>query len=217
MAFGRSMGIIIRGFAERVASSVNDWVAGMTDSGASDDTIKRRLKEEIEAGRIIGEMKRFANSYVPGYVGTLAERFGRDTLANKKLAADLLAEVRAGTRSREDAEAVKDALRAEGVDTSALGDAEDGQLPDIPPETDLNERFYWVAIHDKNTCDVCEDNSRLGAKTLGEWVDIGEPRSGACRGEQNCRCVLVPADDLPAGGIPGSIEIPRVPKDPSKV
>ena len=217
MAFGRSLAILIRGFAERTASAVNDWAMGMADGGASRQVIQRRLKEEIEAGRIIGEMKRFASSFVPGYVGTMAERFGRDTLANKKLAADLLAEVRAGERTPEDAEAVKNALRKEGVDTSALGDAEDGQLPDIPPDTDLSARFYWVAIHDKNTCDVCDENSTRGALTLSEWVDIGEPRSGACRGEQNCRCILVPAEDLPAGGIPGSIELPRVPMDPSKV
>lgn len=211
MAF-QGVKILIRGFAERIASSVNDWAFGMKENGASDRTITRRLKEEIETGRIIGEMKRFATAFVPGYVGELTARFGRDTLADRKRA-QAIWDAPDGKES--DALAALDGINSQGVDTTAAEDIRDDL--DIPPDADPDVLYYWVAIHDKNTCDVCDGNSREGAKTLSEWSDIGEPRSGACRGDTNCRCILVPADNLPTGGIPGSIQLPRSIPEPSKL
>jgi len=221
MAYGKSMGLLIRGYAERIASTVNDWATGMQDSGASDDVIRRRLKEEIEAGRILGEMRKFATAYVPGYVGEMVNRMGRDTLAQTKRSEEIIADLkrkespRGRQASEEELAEIREALGAQGIDASVWPEGE--PLPDVPPDADMDALFFWVSVQDKNRCEVCAANSEKGALTLSEWVDIGEPRSGACLGESRCRCVLVAADGISKADIPQSIEIPRTPREPSKV
>jgi len=204
--FGPGMKILIRGFAERVASSVNDWAFGLTEAGADSEVVVDRLRDELKGGRVLGEMRRFATAFVPGYTGEIVNRFGRDTLADKKLAKSLLDEVR---MTREERQAAEEAKRNLEEPDRIPWTVDEEALPEIPPDADLDQLYYWVAIHDANTCEVCEGNSELGAQTLRDWAEIGEPRSGACAGEWRCRCVLVPADDLPEGGIPGSIQLPK--------
>jgi hypothetical protein len=98
----------------------------------------------------------------------------------------------------------EDAARAEqilatydesGIDITAF---EGEELPEPPADADATDLYMWVAVEDKNTCDICAGNHGE-VKTLAEWSNIGEPRSGACAGDQNCRCVLVPAGSLTDG------------------
>lgn len=201
--FGAGLKILIRGFAERISSSVNDFSFSLQSSGASATVIRRRVEEEIATGgRVVAEMRRFGTAMVPGFAGELVSRYGRDTLATKRLVADLIAQDR-----KIEADRAGQQLNFQGIDA---GDMAPGELPmDIPPDADLDQQYYWVAIHDNATCEVCEANSEMGAITLAEWSEIGEPRSGACAGEWRCRCELVPADNLPEGGIPGSIQLPK--------
>lgn len=203
-----SLKIIIKGIAERISSQVNDWVFGMKDSGMSDEVISRRLDEELEFGRIITEMKKFAEVKIPGYVGELTQRFARDTLTaeeKSKRAKDLLQEMRDKSMPTEKTmEAIAEWERR-GIDTSSWGE---GGMPDPPPDAELEDSFVWVAIMDKATCDVCEGNHGE-IKTLAEWSEIGLPRSGACFGRESCRCLLVPELNISEGDIPESIKIPR--------
>lgn len=209
MPSGNPLKVIIQGIAQRTASAVNDWIFGMKNTGMSDAKIKARLGEELEVGRIISEMRRFATANVPGYTGELLHRFGRDTLMDdlKIREADaILASQGKRTRVETDnAAAAKTAWEKQGIDTTSWTE---GKLPDPPPDADLNEVFKWIAVMDSNTCGICGGNHGR-EKTLREWSEIGEPRSGACRGERNCRCMLIPTGVVKSGDIPESIRIPR--------
>lgn len=199
--------IMIQGVAARVVSAVNDWVFGMKQAGMSYEKIKERLKEEIESGSAVSEARRFAESKVPGYAGELIHRFGRDTLADRqRKIKDILKEAADREQiSDKDAKATLETWKKQGIDTTAW---KDGQLPDPPPDASLDDRFTWIAIHDKRTCDVCDANHGY-TKTLREWAEIGVPRSGACRGEWRCRCLLVPEGTVKPGDVPQGLVIPR--------
>jgi len=173
----------------------------MRATGAGDEAIKKRLLDEAEQGTILSEMRNFATSRAPGFVGDMIFRFARDTLSDRqKRVADAYNKVKQD-RIDSNEEKITDAAGAEktrlqqiqesyikqGIDTTAY----QNELPEPPPDADLDDEYMWVAVVDNNTCAVCAGNH--GAiKSLGEWSAIGEPRSGACYGEQNCRCILVP-------------------------
>lgn len=214
----RRMEIVIEGVANRTVSAVDDLVNELKASGVSDQVIKDRIMQEIEGGRALVELRSFATARVPGFVGDMTYRFARDTLAAKQAAIDALREQREG-RQREDSPKVLEEIRGRLEDDVATADDPDEkdraeqilapfdkssiditafeaeELPELPPDEDLNALHLWVAVKDRNTCDICAGNHGQ-VKTLGEWSEIGEPRSGACMGDQSCRCVLVPAAAL---------------------
>lgn len=214
MASTGGMLLVIKGIASRVSSAVNDWVFGMKETGMGDSKVKMRLIEDLEASRITNEMLKFAQVRIPGYVGELTNRFARDTLSdeykrqqqNAQQAEAIIAGLhKKGNENTQDVEDVVKTWEKQGIDTSAW---EEGQLPSVPPSADLNDLYTWIAIEDKNTCEVCDANHGE-TKTLKEWAEIGEPRSGACAGEQRCRCLLVLADTINPDDIPETIKIAR--------
>jgi hypothetical protein len=193
--------ISIRGIASRTVSRVSDLIASMKATGAGDEAIKKRLLDEAEQGTILSEMRNFAASRAPGFVGDMIFRFARDTLADRqsraKDAYDKVKQDRIESSQKKILDSagvektrlqqIQDAYIKQGIDTTAYQD----ELPEPPPDADLEDEYMWVAVVDNNTCAVCAGNHG-DIKTLGEWSAIGEPRSGACYGEQNCRCILVP-------------------------
>jgi hypothetical protein len=202
------MAVVIQGVADRTVSAVNDLVAELKTTGMNDSGIRQRIIQELDGGTALAEMRRFATARCPGFVGDMTFRFARDTLASKQAAIDALNETR---ESRQEAmerevetsdgeektrrEAILEAYERQGIDITAF---EGEELPEPPADADLTEKYMWVAIVDKNTCEVCEGNHGE-VRTLEEWAEIGEPRSGACMGDQNCRCILVPESTMTDG------------------
>lgn len=199
------LNITIEGVTERTISRLNDLIRDLQASGASEEAIRQRIKLELVGGPVLAEMRSFATARVPGFIGDMAFRFARDTLATQQHRIDeALAEVKkerleAMTKEVKAADGtektrlqdIQDAYKRQGIDITAY----QNELPEPPPDADLQDDYMWVAIVDSNTCSVCAGNH--GAiKSLREWALIGEPRSGACVGEQNCRCILVPDNSL---------------------
>lgn len=203
--FLERMTITIQGIASRVVSRVSDLITRMKAAGVSDDVIRTRITSEAVNGSTLSEMRNFATAQVPGFVGDMAFRFARDTLSDKQRKVDdALKAVRDRRKDamEKDAESatgatktrieeILNAYKKQGIDITAHKEA----LPEPPPSAKLSDVYLWVAVIDTNTCSVCAGNHGK-VKTLQEWSSIGEPRSGACVGESNCRCVLVPEISL---------------------
>lgn len=194
----KKMEIVVDGIAYRTVSALNDMVDAMRASGISDDVIRDRVRQELESGPVLAELRRFGAAKVPGFVGDMAFRFARDTQSlegtRKQVIADLEEEL-ARQPTDDDRARVREALEAyrkQGIDVSAYSTEE---FPEPPPDAPLDERYIWIAVLDKRTCSVCS-GFHGEEKTLGEWAEVGEPRSGNCYGEDNCRCMLVPAGQL---------------------
>jgi hypothetical protein len=209
-AFDR-LRIVIDGIADRVSSAVDSLADEMTAAGASPDAIKTRIEMEMKSGRILSEMRDFAKARVPGFAGDMAFRFARDTLSDKQKQDDFRARLREEKETlkvieddktrgmsameeetlsdrQDQAQAIIEAMQTLDIDIGAyVGD----QFPEPPPDAPLTDGYLWIAVKDKNTCEICEGNHGE-IKTLAEWSAIGEPRSGACLGESRCRCVLIP-------------------------
>jgi hypothetical protein len=191
------MEILIRGVAERTSSAVDSLVEQMRTTGASDATIINRLRAEVEAGPLLAEMRRFATAQVPGFIGDMSFRFARDSLSDLKskiraeLEADRKAQASRGLDAGPEELLPRIPDNASEIDTIAW---EESDL-NPPPGAPLDTLYQWVTVHDSRVCDVCAENHGE-VNTLEEWASIGEPRSGACLGGENCRCVLVPADAL---------------------
>jgi hypothetical protein len=132
-------------------------------------------------------------------------RFARDSLAVKQKDISAYEAALASQNERTNAapdtppgpeeknrlEEIRAAYERQGVMIEGM----DNELPEPPPDADLNEEYLWITVHDNKVCDVCAENHNI-IHTLQEWSDIGEPRSGACLGDQNCRCILVPASSV---------------------
>ena len=200
--------ITIDGVASRTVSAVDDLVHELKTSGMNDAAIRARVMQEVEGGKVLSELRNFATARCPGFFGDMTFRFARDTLAAEQAAADALTSVR---QERIDAmekmvigldgeektrqEAILETYKAQGIDTTAF---EGEELPEPPPDANLEDEYMWVAVEDNRTCDVCSGNHGE-INTLGDWSAIGEPRSGACMGDQNCRCILVPTSAMSEG------------------
>ena len=76
--------ISIKGIAGRTVSRVSDLIASMKATGAGDEAIKKRLLDEAEQGTMLSEMRNFATSRAPGFVGDMIFSFARDTLADRQ-------------------------------------------------------------------------------------------------------------------------------------
>lgn len=198
--------ILIQGIASRVASAVNDWVFGMKQTGMNDAAIKTRLAQEIEAGRIITEMKNFAQAFVPGYAGDLVRRFGRDTVAQR------IKDMRTRDFERIRLEDTPESRRRiEELEKKILIDAyNEGELLPVPPESDMGQKYIWISVRGKNTCWPCW-NRHGEEKTMEGWINAGVPRSNFCLGGWRCRCELVPMEALDPDDIPDEIVVPPPP------
>jgi len=61
-------------------------------------------------------------------------------------------------------------------------------------ETGILGKWRWIDIEiNENPCPDCVERHNQ-VKTWTEWEEIGLPRTNATVCEQNCKCVLVPAD-----------------------
>ncbi len=191
--------IIIRGVSQRTASAVDSLVEELKTSGMSDAGIIARVNAEIETGKILSEMRNFATVRVPGVLADSVFRFARDTLSDKQKLLDRFKKIEATIATQngekptpEQTAAAREIFDAENIDTTSWFEQPEMQPP---PDADMEELYMWVAVEDKNTCSVCAGNHGA-VDTLKRWAEIGEPRSGACLGDENCRCILVPVDSV---------------------
>lgn len=198
--------LILQGIASRVASAVNDFVFGLRETGMNEAAIERRLKEEIEAGRIISEMKKFAQVFIPGYSGDIVRRFARDTISERiRRAKEYVDRGIEGIKLIQTPEMDRiDAERQKKIITDAY---ENGELLDIPHPAEQGQQFVWISIRNRNTCDECR--SRHGREeTLRAWIDLGLPRSSVCFGGFLCNCELMPIEALEPDDIPEELQVP---------
>jgi hypothetical protein len=201
--------IMIRGIAARTVSAVNDFIFGLKRSGMADDSIKRRVAEEILRGRIINEVSSFARVFIPGYSGEAVRRFGRDTVAER------IKRMRAADFDRIDLIETPQMIRdREAAERRIVTEAyEDGEFLDVPEEPDQSQQFIWISIRNKNTCEECY--SRHGQEaTMDEWMERGLPRTSACYGGYNCNCDLVASEVLEPDDIPDELQVdPPAPRE----
>lgn len=190
-AFKRLWGKIT-GTAERTVSKIKEFITGLFSTGASEKTIKTRLDDEIKNGSTeLSELQQFATKILPGFITDAIFDTARDTLTDRQKKIEALKDLIAQKASELDAPELDKIFKEQGIDATAM-------LPeqlDIPVEALPSELFVWLAIEDKNTCDIC-GNNHLVIKTLEQWADVGLPRAGACRGGSYCRCILVPSNVL---------------------
>jgi hypothetical protein len=190
---------IIAGVAARTASAADSLVDELRTSGMSEASIIERVKAEMQAGKLLNEMRQFAGVRAPGIIADSVFRFARDTLSDRQKDIARFKEIEADIEKRnaeppsdEQMAAVEAAMDSQGIDVSAWV-ADQEMSP--PPDAILEDSYLWVAVQDNRTCSICEGNHG-DVKTLSAWVDIGEPRSGACLGDQSCRCLLVAVDTM---------------------
>lgn len=195
----------IRGAADNTRARINEAVEQMQLSGMATDAIRERLQDDLDnGGKITSDLRNFATARVPGWTYDLLTRFGNDTLADfrKREEQRMVDEAKFTEKayeSRKNALTETNIILEEsGVDVTQLKDNEFFRPPE---DTPLNSKWLWVAVVDNNTCDICEANNGE-VKTLQEWIEIGQPRSGVCAGAERCRCVLVPADAAKDEDIP---------------
>ena len=62
-------------------------------------------------------------------------------------------------------------------------------------EFGLDDQFRWVAVL-INTCVDCLPRHNGPAMTWAEWEARGLPRTGFTVCKQNCKCMLIPVDEL---------------------
>lgn len=195
--------IEIDGIVDTISGKMERFLEWMRVSGMSDEAALRRIKLELEGGQMLSELRSFATAKVPGFVGDLTFRFARDSVAVAQKDLNAYQEALAKLNERNDQPAaakpdpeertrlqeIVSAYERQGV----MIEGADSELPEPPPDADLNDEYLWITVHDQRVCEVCAENHNV-VHTLRDWAEIGEPRSGACLGDQNCRCILVPAD-----------------------
>jgi len=80
--------------------------------------------------------------------------------------------------------------------SAGLEDISQQGLREFLGKDEADQKWEWVTTSG-NPCKDCEP--RHGEiKTWQEWEDEGLPRSGFSVCDMNCKCVLVPAEDVPA-------------------
>ena len=62
-------------------------------------------------------------------------------------------------------------------------------------EFGLEEKFRWAAVL-VNTCEDCLSRHNSAAKTWDQWEAQGLPRRAPTVCRQNCKCMLIPVDEV---------------------
>ena len=83
-----------------------------------------------------------------------------------------------------------------GTLSAGLDDVAQQGLREFLGKDEADQKWEWVTTSG-DPCKDCEP--RHGEiKAWAEWEDEGLPRSGFSVCDMNCKCVLVPAEDVPA-------------------
>jgi len=197
--------IVIQAAAAKARATVGEAVQQMRGTGMKESAIRDRLQADLdEGGQLMADLRNFAAAKVPGWTGDIVSRFANDTLSDfeRRQAYRKRTEEEKAEKSAPERQAAldqqKELIEKAGVD---VGNLTLDDKPEPPPDAPLTSEWRWVAVLDANVCGVCEGNHGR-VKTLREWAEIGEPRSGTCAGAERCRCILIPEDSLKGAPIP---------------